>query len=46
MIFIDELPWMDTAKSGFIPALETFGIVGLYYVMISNSSFVALPLLG
>ena len=24
IIFIDELPWMDTAKSGFIPALENF----------------------
>ena len=24
VIFIDELPWMDKAKSGFIPALETF----------------------
>lgn len=24
VIFIDELPWMDTAKSGFIPALENF----------------------
>ena len=23
-IFIDELPWMDTAKSGFIAALENF----------------------
>lgn len=24
VIFIDELPWMDTAKSGFIAALENF----------------------
>lgn len=24
VIFIDELLWMDTAKSGFIPALENF----------------------
>lgn len=24
LIFIDELPWMDTPKSGFIPALENF----------------------
>lgn len=24
IVFIDELPWMDTAKSGFIPALENF----------------------
>lgn len=24
VIFIDELPWMDNAKSGFIPALENF----------------------
>lgn len=24
IIFIDELPWMDSAKSGFIPALENF----------------------
>lgn len=24
VIFIDELPWMDTAKSGFISALENF----------------------
>lgn len=24
VVFIDELPWMDTAKSGFIPALEHF----------------------
>ena len=24
IIFIDELPWMDTQRSGFIPALEHF----------------------
>ncbi len=24
VIFLDELPWLDTAKSGFIPALEHF----------------------
>ncbi len=24
IIFLDELPWMDTATSGFIPALEHF----------------------
>ena len=24
VIFLDELPWMDTAQSGFIPALENF----------------------
>lgn len=24
VIFIDELPWMDTPKSGFIAALENF----------------------
>ena len=24
IIFIDELPWMDTQRSGFIPALENF----------------------
>lgn len=24
IIFIDELPWMDTAKSGFVAALENF----------------------
>lgn len=24
VLFIDELPWMDTAKSGFIAALENF----------------------
>ena len=24
LIFIDELPWMDTAKAGFVPALENF----------------------
>ncbi len=24
IVFIDELPWMDTAKSGFLLALETF----------------------
>lgn len=24
LIFIDELPWMDTHKSGFLPALEHF----------------------
>ena len=24
VIFLDELPWMDTAQSGFIPALEHF----------------------
>ena len=24
IVFIDEMPWMDTPKSGFIPALEHF----------------------
>ena len=24
ILFIDEMPWMDTPKSGFIPALENF----------------------
>ena len=24
VIFIDEMPWMDTQRSGFIPALENF----------------------
>ena len=24
IVFIDELPWMDTSKSGFLPALEVF----------------------
>ncbi len=24
VVFLDELPWMDTPKSGFIPALEGF----------------------
>ena len=24
VIFIDELPWLDTPKSGFITALEGF----------------------
>lgn len=24
IIFIDEMPWMDTQRSGFIPALENF----------------------
>lgn len=24
IIFIDELPWMDTQRSGFVPALENF----------------------
>ena len=24
VVFLDELPWMDTAQSGFIPALEHF----------------------
>ena len=24
VVFIDELPWIDTPKSGFIPALENF----------------------
>lgn len=24
IIFLDELPWMDTSRSGFIPALEHF----------------------
>ena len=24
VVFIDELPWMDTARSGFLTALETF----------------------
>ena len=24
VVFLDELPWMDTPKSGFVPALENF----------------------
>lgn len=24
VVFIDEMPWLDTAKSGFVPALEYF----------------------
>ena len=24
LIFIDELPWLDTQRSGFVPALENF----------------------
>lgn len=24
VVFLDELPWMDTAKSGFLPAFENF----------------------
>ena len=24
VVFIDEMPWMDTQKSGFLPALESF----------------------
>jgi hypothetical protein len=24
VVFLDELPWLDTAQSGFIPALEHF----------------------
>ena len=24
VVFIDELPWMDTARSGFLTALEAF----------------------
>ncbi|MDR1189056.1 MAG: hypothetical protein LBK95_16665 [Bifidobacteriaceae bacterium] len=24
VVFLDELPWMDTPKSGFLPALESF----------------------
>ena len=24
VVFIDEMPWMDTPKSGFVPALENF----------------------
>jgi AAA+ ATPase superfamily predicted ATPase len=24
VVFIDEMPWMDTPRSGFIPALENF----------------------
>lgn len=24
LVFIDEMPWMDTPKSGFVPALEHF----------------------
>ena len=24
VIFIDELPWMDTPRSGFLPAFENF----------------------
>ena len=24
ILFIDEMPWMDTPKSGFVPALENF----------------------
>lgn len=36
VIFIDELPWMDTPKSGFIAALENFGIVGPRCGMMSS----------
>ena len=24
MVFIDEMPWLDTPKSGFLPAFEHF----------------------
>lgn len=28
VVFLDELPWMDTPKSGFLTALRVFGTVG------------------
>ena len=28
VVFIDELPWMDTARSGFLTALEAFWMIG------------------
>lgn len=28
VVFIDELPWMDTPRSGFLPAFENFGMDG------------------
>ena len=28
VVFIDELPWMDTPKSRFLPAFENFGAYG------------------
>ena len=36
IIFIDELPWMDTAKSGFVPALENFWNTWAAMWMINN----------
>jgi uncharacterized protein len=34
VIFIDELPWLASSKSDFLPALENSGIVGLPKEMI------------
>lgn len=46
VIFLDELPWMDTAGSNFISALEHFGMDGPLHVATSFSLSAALPLPG
>jgi len=46
VVFIDELPWMDTPKSGFIRALELSGMVGFLIVKDLNLLFVVVQLLG
>lgn len=43
VIFIDELPWLDTPRSGFVTALEHFGMDGLQESRISCLSSAALP---
>lgn len=46
VIFLDELPWMDTHKSDFLPASNTSGTIGLRQEKTFCLSSVGLPLLG
>ena len=46
VVFLDELPWMDTAGSNFISALEHFWNGWVRHVATSFSLSVALPLPG
>lgn len=46
VIFLDELPWLDTPRSGFITAFEGFGTHGLATEAISCSFAAVVPTLG
>lgn len=46
VVFIDEMPWMDTPRSNFISALEHFGMVGRVPGKILSLLFAAVPLRG